>query len=236
MVSKKTPSSRSCSATSIAQPAKPWPPSGWSEAPAGIAYGLPPAAMHVRERLLPARLEPDPEAGRVEADVRAHEAAHQDVARAVVRDVRPLHPVLLDEHALQARVRSDSRDLAGVVGLDAADGDERVAALGDRVREEVLQLAHLVAAEGEAAVAVLALGPDRRAAEVPREAVQPLDGRRAEQQRGPGEVGERHGQAPTIVVAAVDRNATVGGRLDPHKRAPIVRAYPDVRHPRRGDP
>ena len=37
IVSKNTPSSRSCSATSIAQPAKPWPPSGWSEAPAGIA-------------------------------------------------------------------------------------------------------------------------------------------------------------------------------------------------------
>ena len=42
IVSKKTPSSRSCSATSPAQRAKPSPPSGWSDAPAGIAYGLPP--------------------------------------------------------------------------------------------------------------------------------------------------------------------------------------------------
>ena len=36
-VSKKTPSSASCSATSCAQRAKPRPPSSWSEAPAGIA-------------------------------------------------------------------------------------------------------------------------------------------------------------------------------------------------------
>ena len=43
-VSKKTPSAASCSATSCAQRAKPSPPSGWSEAPAGIAYGVPPAA------------------------------------------------------------------------------------------------------------------------------------------------------------------------------------------------
>ena len=37
IVSKNTPSWRSCSATSKAQLANPRPPSGWSEAPAGIA-------------------------------------------------------------------------------------------------------------------------------------------------------------------------------------------------------
>ena len=100
------------------------------------------------------------------------------------------------------------RDLARVVGLDAADGHERVAALGERVREEVLELADLVAAEGEAAVAVLALGPDRRAAEVLRQAVEPLDRRGAEQERDSGEVGEGHGQAPKVGVAEV----TVGPR------------------------
>ena len=42
--SKNTPSSASWAATSRAQLAKPRPPSGWSEAPAGIGYGLPPAA------------------------------------------------------------------------------------------------------------------------------------------------------------------------------------------------
>ena len=36
-VSKNMPSCASCSATSCAQRAKPRPPSGWSEAPAGIA-------------------------------------------------------------------------------------------------------------------------------------------------------------------------------------------------------
>ena len=44
IVSKKTPSSASWRSTSAAQPAKPSPPSRWSDAPAGIAYGLPPAA------------------------------------------------------------------------------------------------------------------------------------------------------------------------------------------------
>src|SRR5215217_6548389 len=44
MVSKKTPSSRSCCSTSYAQFANPSPPSRWSEAPAGIAYGVPPPA------------------------------------------------------------------------------------------------------------------------------------------------------------------------------------------------
>ena len=37
IVSKNTPSSRSCSATSVAQLAKPSPPSSWSDAPAGMA-------------------------------------------------------------------------------------------------------------------------------------------------------------------------------------------------------
>ena len=37
IVSKKTPRSRSCASTSRAHEAKPRPPSGWSDAPAGIA-------------------------------------------------------------------------------------------------------------------------------------------------------------------------------------------------------
>ena len=40
-VSKKTPSSFSCASSSRIQFAKPSPPSGWSEAPAGMAYGFP---------------------------------------------------------------------------------------------------------------------------------------------------------------------------------------------------
>ena len=42
-------------------------------------------------------------------------------------DVRPVDPALLHEHALQAELRGHRRDLAGVVGLHAADRDERVA-------------------------------------------------------------------------------------------------------------
>jgi hypothetical protein len=61
------------------------------------------------------------------------------------------------------------------------------------IRQQVLQLADLVAAERQAAVAVLALGPDGGAAEVRGQAVQALDGRRAEQERLTGEVGEGHG-------------------------------------------
>ena len=42
--SKNRPISASCAATSTAQFAKPRPPSGWSDAPAGIGYGVPPAS------------------------------------------------------------------------------------------------------------------------------------------------------------------------------------------------
>jgi hypothetical protein len=66
-------------------------------------------------------------------------------------------------------------DLARVVGLHAADRDQRVAALGQRVGDQVLQLARLVAAEGEPAVAVVPLGPQRGAAEVRGQALQAMD-------------------------------------------------------------
>ena len=128
IVSKKTPSSRSCSATSTAQPAKPRPPSGWSEAPAGIAYGLPPRLLHVAQRLLPRLLEADAEAGLDEPHVGAAEARHEDVADPVVGDVGPVDPALLHQHALQAEAGGDRRHLPRVVGLHAADRDQRVAA------------------------------------------------------------------------------------------------------------
>ena len=54
----------------------------------------------------------------------------------------------------------DAGDLAGVVRLDATDRHERVASLGERIGHQVLELAHLVATEGDARVAVFALGPD----------------------------------------------------------------------------
>ena len=45
IVSKKVSRSASWASTSTAQLAKPRPPSGWSEAPAGMGYGVPPASI-----------------------------------------------------------------------------------------------------------------------------------------------------------------------------------------------
>ena len=96
--------------------------------------------------------------------------------------------------AFRPSLRRDRRHLPGVVGLHPADGDERVGALGQRVRHEVLELAGLVAAEGEAGVDVLALGPDPGAAEVVGQPVERVHRARAERQRVAGEVGDGHGQ------------------------------------------
>ena len=69
-------------------------------------------------------------------------------------------------------MRSDRGDLPGVVRLHAADGDERVATLRDGVGDQVFELPRLVATVRESAVAVLAFGPDLRAAERLREALE----------------------------------------------------------------
>jgi len=50
-----------------------------------------------------------------------------------------------------------------VVGLDAADRDERVAALRERFSNQVFEFSGLVATERESTVAILTLGPDLRA-------------------------------------------------------------------------
>ena len=59
--------------------------------------------LDVGDRLLPALLEADPEPGRVEPHVGAHEAAELDVADAVVDDVGPVDP------AAPARARTPAR-------------------------------------------------------------------------------------------------------------------------------
>ncbi len=81
-------------------------------------------------------------------------------------------------------------DLAGVVGLHSADRDQGVGALRQGVRDEVLELAGLVAAEGDAAVEVLALGPEAGAAEVLGQPFEAVDRRRADQQLMAGDLGE----------------------------------------------
>ena len=168
IVSKCTPSAFSCSATSNAQFANPTPPSGCSLAPAGIGYGVPPASSTSRRASFHESRMPMSKPCGSRRDVGAHHPRQQDVADLVVDRVVPRHPLLLHETALQPEVGGDGGDLPGVVGLVAADRDQRVGAAGEHVGDDVLELADLVAAEGEAAVDVLALGPDLGAAEVLR--------------------------------------------------------------------
>src|SRR5262249_36440937 len=86
------------------------------------------------------------------------------------------------------------RHWARGVGGDAADRDQRVAAGGKGFGDEVLEFAHLVAAEREAGVAVVSLRPELDpAAEVVAQPLEPVDRRGAEGQRDTLEVGEAHG-------------------------------------------
>ncbi len=98
-----------------------------------------------RERFLEARPEADIETGCDEPHVRAHDPREEDVPDTVVDDVRPVDPVLADDDAAEPESSGGGRNLAGVVRLDAADRDERVAALRECVGGEVLELPHLVA-------------------------------------------------------------------------------------------
>ena len=84
--------------------------------------------------------------------------------------------MLLHEDAAKAEAGRHGRDLTCVVRLDAADRDERVAPLRDRICREVLELAHLVAAVGQPGVAVLPLRPDvDRATQVLAQPLEPMD-------------------------------------------------------------
>jgi hypothetical protein len=99
--------------------------------------------------------------------------------------------VLLDEHAGESEMRGRRGDLAGVVRLDAADRDKRVATLCKRVCDEVLELAGLVASVGKPRVAVLPLRPDLDAApEVLAQPLEPVDRRGPEEQRNAGVVAQ----------------------------------------------
>ena len=118
---------------------------------AGVQHGV--------EGPLPAVPHADVEPGFVEADVAAHDARQLDVADAAVVLVGFVDPVLLHGHGAEAEVAGDAGHRTGVVGLDPSDRHQRVAALGERLGGEVLELADLVAAEGDPGVAVLPLGP-----------------------------------------------------------------------------
>src|SRR5277367_2020228 len=146
--------------------------------------GLAALGLHVLDRLLPALADPDVESIVDQLDVGAHDAAEHDVADAVVDGVLVGNPALLYEAALHSDFCRDRGDHARVVGLDAADRDQRVGVGGDGVRNDVLELAQLVAAVGQARVAVLAFGVELdAAAEMRGQALELLDVSRSERQR-----------------------------------------------------
>ena len=146
--------------------------------------GLPALRLHVLDRPLPALPNPDVEALVDQLDLRPHHAAHQDVADPVVDGVLERHPALLHQAALHAELGGDRRDLARVVRLHPSDGDQGIGVRRDGVGHDVLELADLVAAEGEARIAIVALGVELdRAAQMLGEPIQLFDRRRAEGQR-----------------------------------------------------
>src|SRR5699024_9772208 len=120
---------------------------------------LPSGLLDLGQGVLPARADADVEARRIEADIGAHDARELDIADLVVARIIPIDPALLHEAGPETEVGGHGRDLAGVVGLVAADRDEGVRARGEDVGDDVLELARLVPAEGETGVDVLALGP-----------------------------------------------------------------------------
>src|SRR5690606_19554353 len=89
---------------------------------------------------LPARLEADTEARRIQAYLGAHDPGEHDVARTVLHRVGPIDPMLLHQHGLAAKVGRDGGDLTGVVRLIPADRYEGVRALSERIGHEVLEL------------------------------------------------------------------------------------------------
>ena len=112
--------------------------------------GLAARLLHVVHGLFPAGADANVKARSIQAHIGAHDAAHLDVAHAVVHRVGVVHPVLLHQHALHAQVCSHGGHLARLVGLDAADGDQRVVAACDGFGDQVFELARLVAAKGQA--------------------------------------------------------------------------------------
>jgi hypothetical protein len=125
-----------------------------------MAYGFPPALAHRFKGLLPALADAYAEFRRAKLDVRAEDAAHLNVTDAIVYCVGPVHPMLLHQIGFEAQVRGNRGHLARVVRLHASNRHECVAPLREGIGNEVLELADLVATAGQAAVAVLTLGPD----------------------------------------------------------------------------
>ena len=83
----------------------------------------------------------------------------EHVARGKVFPVAPFHDVAQNGLRLEPQLGGGGHRLAHVVGLHAANSDDGVHALGQRVGYQELELARLVATEGEPR-AVIALNVD----------------------------------------------------------------------------
>ena len=145
----------------------------------------PPALrLDVLERVLPAFADANVETVVDEPDVSAHDAAQHDVADPVVDRILVRDPGLLHQPAFHPDLGRDRGHLARVVRLHAADRHQRVGVRGDRVGDDVFELAQLVAAEGETGIAILALGVELDlVAQMRAQALEPLDRRRTEGER-----------------------------------------------------
>ncbi len=140
------------------------------------AFGL-----HVRDRLFPTLPDTDVEPFVDHLDIGPHDPAQQDVADTVIDGVLMRHPAFLNQPAFHADFRRDSRHHARVVRLHPADRDQRIGVGGDRIGNDVFELAQLVAAESQSRITVLALGVEfDLAAQVCAEPLQLLDMRGSE--------------------------------------------------------
>jgi hypothetical protein len=136
------------------------------------------------KRLLPAPANSDIKALIDQANVGAHDAAELDVADPVIDRILVRNPGFLHKTAFHADLGGDRGDLAGVVRLHAADRHQRVGVRGDRIGNDVFELAQLVAPVREPRVAVLALGVELDlAAEMRGEAREFLNVRRSKGER-----------------------------------------------------
>ena len=129
---------------------------------------------------------------RDEAEPRPEQPVEQDVAGRLVAGPVPRHPALEQRLALEPVSAGGGRGLADVVGLHGTMGDQGVGALCQRVADQELELARLVAA-GREAGAVVALDVEARAAEPPGEVGHRLERGRQMGEVDAGKAGEMHG-------------------------------------------
>ena len=109
--------------------------------------GLAALCLHILQRLFPALADADVEARVNQVRMGAHDARQQDVADPIVDGIFVRHPAFLDQVALHPDLGRHCGHHARVIGLHAADRDQRVGIARDRVRHDVFKLAQLVAAE-----------------------------------------------------------------------------------------